>query len=245
MWFDASLVELVVESVPAWAVVLVLVFSYLGSIYVIAPAVAVAYLTNRRAAASWPVFVIGAYGCFVALKPLFGVERPPVDGPLAVDALPALFALVYERAVSFSTESFPSGHAIAATVFWGLLAVDLRVGTFRRRLLGAGTMIAMIAASRVALGVHYPGDVIAGVAIGAGFLAVGLAIRRRVRDQTVLFVGIGGVPVAAGLFTGRHADAAMLLAVLAMVWIGIQLEKRLFDGADWHEQDRSAKTGKL
>jgi len=229
MWFDAGIVELLVESVPAWGVVLLLLFSYIGSIYIIAPSVAIAYVRNRTAAASWPVFVVGAYGCFVALKPLFGISRPPVGGPLSTDALPALAAPIYEEAVAFSTGSFPSGHAVAATVFWGLVAVDLRISTFRRRLLVATTMVALICFSRVALGAHYVGDVLGGVVIGALFLLASLEIRRRVRNQTLLFLSIGAVPAAGGLFTGRHTDAVLLLLILAGLWIGQRLEAQFFE----------------
>ena len=34
----------------------------------------------------------------------------------------------------------------------------------------------MIAASRVVLGLHYPTDVLAGAALGAGLAAIGLAV---------------------------------------------------------------------
>ncbi len=65
--------------------------------------------------------------------------------------------------------SFPSGHAQTAALLWGWLAVNLRI---RWVYIAAGAVILMVAASRVYLGVHYPRDVIAGIAIGLAGLAL-------------------------------------------------------------------------
>ncbi len=71
--------------------------------------------------------------------------------------------------------SFPSGHAMAAMCFYGfiiyLIARSPRLARFRRPLSSAlGALIALIGFSRVYLGVHYTGDVLAGYAIGAAYL---------------------------------------------------------------------------
>jgi len=66
-----------------------------------------------------------------------------------------------------SSYSFPSGHALAAACFYGMLAslVSARV---RRRAakvviwIVCVAMVALIGVSRIYLGVHYPSDVIAG-----------------------------------------------------------------------------------
>jgi undecaprenyl-diphosphatase len=75
------------------------------------------------------------------------------------------------------TYSFPSGHALAATVFYGVLACYLwtRVrGMARHAALAAGAalMVALVAFSRLYLGVHYLTDVLAGVVEGLGWLAI-------------------------------------------------------------------------
>lgn len=58
--------------------------------------------------------------------------------------------------------SFPSDHAAAA------FAIAVAVFAFSRRAGGALLAVAvLIAVSRVALGVHYPVDVLAGAAVGA------------------------------------------------------------------------------
>jgi membrane-associated phospholipid phosphatase len=72
--------------------------------------------------------------------------------------------------------SMPSGHAQDATVFWGYVAWRLR----RRWVTAlAAVMILLVAISRVYLGLHWPADVVAGIAVGAVILAAGIALSRR------------------------------------------------------------------
>jgi membrane-associated phospholipid phosphatase len=80
--------------------------------------------------------------------------------------------------------SFPSGHAQGAAVTWGYIAslVRARAGSTRKRWVGyalAG-LVVLIAFSRIYLGVHFPQDVIAGLGIGAAYLAVWVWAESRV-----------------------------------------------------------------
>lgn len=91
----------------------------------------------------------------VGLKNLFQRARPVHDDPL----------------VQLATYSFPSGHAVASTVFYGMACALVFAHTrspLWRGLAAAGAllMVAVVTFSRVYLGAHYPGDVIAGVAVG-------------------------------------------------------------------------------
>ncbi|MBC5800793.1 MAG: phosphatase PAP2 family protein [Candidatus Eremiobacteraeota bacterium] len=66
-------------------------------------------------------------------------------------------------------DSFPSGHALQGTAVYGTLTVLLaRAYPHRRTLIGVvGTcLVFAIVASRAVLGVHWPTDLIAGMAIG-------------------------------------------------------------------------------
>jgi membrane-associated phospholipid phosphatase len=78
----------------------------------------------------------------------------------------------------FQTESgnsFPSGHAFLAIVFWGLLAY-LALARLQRRslrvlVLSVSVMIILcVGVSRVYLGAHWPSDVMGGYVVGALFL---------------------------------------------------------------------------
>ncbi|MYW02967.1 phosphatase PAP2 family protein [Streptomyces sp. SID3343] len=67
------------------------------------------------------------------------------------------------------TTSFPSGHAASAAAFATGVALESRpLG------IAAGALAGGVAFSRVYTGVHYPGDVLAGAAMGAGLALVTL-----------------------------------------------------------------------
>ena len=70
--------------------------------------------------------------------------------------------------LTLPSASFPSGHAMAATVFYGfaVACVVMRHRSDRGRNIarvGGALMIALVCFSRVYLGLHYPSDVLAGV----------------------------------------------------------------------------------
>jgi undecaprenyl-diphosphatase len=98
---------------------------------------------------------------------------------------------VFERLTHTASSSFPSGHAMSATVVYGtvgylLARLHKRPWARAVTLLLAVTMILLICFSRLYLGVHYPSDVLAGIIIGlawSGFcmatLEASLALARR------------------------------------------------------------------
>lgn len=109
----------------------------------------------------------------VILKQVFQRARPSLENPL----------------LTLTTYSFPSGHTVAATLFYGLIAAYLicLASRWKARLLivlGACMMVGLVGLSRMYLGVHYLSDVLAAVAEGCGWLAVcitGVSTLRRRR----------------------------------------------------------------
>ena len=103
---------------------------------------------------------LGALALDPAIKLLVGRLRPMVPAPVA----------------TAPGNSFPSGHALDATVFYGvMLLVFLPIIPRRLRRLVIGLVIAlvvMIGISRVALGVHYPSDVVGGWLLGVAWLGI-------------------------------------------------------------------------
>ncbi|MBA3670469.1 MAG: phosphatase PAP2 family protein [Gemmatimonadaceae bacterium] len=97
---------------------------------------------------------------------------------------------VFEWGTTALSSSFPSGHAMSATVVYGTVAylvarLQRRVWARALTLAGAAVLITMICLTRLYLGVHYPTDVLGGVIVGlawAGFcmatLEASLAIAR-------------------------------------------------------------------
>lgn len=90
--------------------------------------------------------------------------------------------------------SFPSGHTVTAFVFFGVLAYHFR--RWRLPLLAVATAAGL---SRVAIGVHWPIDAIAGAFIGlaSAWAAVHLAPRLRWGASPYLHLGVVGLGVAA------------------------------------------------
>lgn len=82
-----------------------------------------------------------------------------------------------EHIVDVSSYSFPSGHAMNAMAFFGMLAFIVHLNVSHRKIkiisILVATMITLlIGMSRVYLGVHFPLDVLAGYIAGAAWLTL-------------------------------------------------------------------------
>jgi undecaprenyl-diphosphatase len=111
----------------------------------------------------------------VAMKLVFHRARPVFDDPI----------------LTLATYSFPSGHVVGATLFYGLGVVWAFGRTTRSRwrvsaLLGMSLAIGLVALSRMVLGVHYLSDVVAAAAEGAAWLAFVLLALVAMRCETAV-----------------------------------------------------------
>jgi membrane-associated phospholipid phosphatase len=80
--------------------------------------------------------------------------------------------------------SYPSGHAVLATAFYGFWAYivwrsGLRLGTKLAILAAVAVWILAIGWSRLALGVHFPSDLLGGYLLGVSALAFEIAVALR------------------------------------------------------------------
>lgn len=102
---------------------------------------------------------VGELVCESAVKALVARPRPALVDPVA----------------HASGSSFPSGHAGGSAAVYGALALLGVAGVARwARLMlvtGAALLVGAVAVSRVLLGVHYPSDVAAGVALGLAWVS--------------------------------------------------------------------------
>lgn len=175
------------------------VLNDLGSVAVVL-AIAVlisAFLLWRRVpigAAITPLVAVVSAGAFAAgIKLIVDRARPSAAYQLVAEADP----------------SFPSGHATGSTALGVSAAVLVAIYLLRRPLarvavLALGTVVPIaVAASRLELGVHWPTDVIAGLALGA---TVALAV-----TATFLWVSTPSDPKAS---VAPHDRRARIVAFL-------------------------------
>ena len=149
--------------------------TWLGANAVVVPMLAISAVLLCRIRHSWapPVPIVAVYTACVLLHALVGdvVRRPR---PTAADWL-----------TGAGGWSYPSGHTIQATAAYGVLLVLLAEGTtprVRRRLtLAAVVIVALVATSRVYLGVHWASDVFGSISLGT--LVVSLAVITRLATR--------------------------------------------------------------
>jgi undecaprenyl-diphosphatase len=141
---------------------LFLTFSRLGStVFVLALGTVAAAFTWRRCRAVSVALLVATFSrplLEAGIKLLISRDRPDFD-----------------RLVTGTGYSFPSGHVMAAVALWGLMPLVVSLYTRRRWLWWlsvavSGILILGIAASRVYLGVHWFSDVTAGLIVGTFFL---------------------------------------------------------------------------
>jgi membrane-associated phospholipid phosphatase len=111
------------------------------------------------------------------LKPFLDVARPPAI--LHLDSFNTIGAI-------WSTQSYPSGHTVTIATLLGL-------AVFYYKQQSHWLVIALVAAlfvgmSRVAVGVHWPADVLSGVAIGWFSAWAGIAINHRLPELTIAHI---------------------------------------------------------
>jgi membrane-associated phospholipid phosphatase len=138
-----------------------------------------AYLWIRRVRIGVLTLTLAVFGGMLLnflLKHVFVRPRPRFDNPL----------------LNLTTYSFPSGHTMMATVFYGALCVLIAalVPKWRWRALAIALvagMILVVGFSRIYLGAHYLSDVLAAIAEGLAWLAFCLvlvgALERRRKSQ--------------------------------------------------------------
>jgi undecaprenyl-diphosphatase len=116
---------------------------------------------------------------FVATTGIGLAVLGPVIKAIVDRARPVVASPVVETP---SNASFPSGHAMTALVTWGILLLVALPGVRHRArpwlIAATALLVVAVGFTRLALGVHYVSDVLAGWALGLGWLAVTTAAFR-------------------------------------------------------------------
>jgi membrane-associated phospholipid phosphatase/outer membrane protein assembly factor BamB len=188
---------------PAWLDALTNASSWIGfppqSTLIDAILVLAIFLTGHRWAAVCAVFAAaGSAGLWFLIAPLVHRPRPTPD--------------LVRVAAEIPFGSFPSGHVLNITAFFGFLAflslVLLPPGLIRRVFFGAcSLLVILIGYARIYSGEHWPSDVLAGYVLGAAWLWITIHVYRwgSRRRASWLAAGLLAVCLACGAPTPEAA----------------------------------------
>jgi membrane-associated phospholipid phosphatase len=158
---DVSVTRWLVHHRAGWLTTLMRTMTGLGSSTVLAPLVLATGLVARWRTGSWLALA------FLVTTLAGGAALYSIDKALVARPRPLFDPLVHA-----TNYAFPSGHATQATAVYAALAYLAS----RRRSTGplawpaAGFVVAIVAVSRVYLGVHWTSDVIAGAVLGGAWV---------------------------------------------------------------------------
>ncbi|MUV88083.1 phosphatase PAP2 family protein, partial [Natronomonas sp. CBA1123] len=207
-----------VAELPSWLVALAalvtqfgdvwFVFCLLGLLYWFGDALPGPLSLSRRHAMFAVALALVARAVTTTFKELFALPRPPgADEAVGVELVPAVVEPLYISAATADGFGFPSGHATAAILVYGGLALLV---DSRRGYVAAGALVAAIPVSRVVLGVHYLVDIAAGLAFGgASLVGVYLLCGRGDNPGRALMVAVGLSLLGAGVVYNFDTMAAL------------------------------------
>lgn len=222
MLFDPLLVESLVDLVPMWLVLVLVLLSYLGSAVLLTPIATGWYLyrPNERTL-GWLGLLFGAYSLRTMLKGMNDIGRPVADPGLELGGYNAFVQFFVGHPIEIASTAFPSGHVIAGIVWWGALAADLDRFTRRTRMIAAAAVIAIIAFSRVLVGAHFIEDVVGAAIVATAFLLGMLWIRKRTNEFVILAFAIAGLFAIVRLTFSPDLTAGAVAGVVVGVFAAL------------------------
>ncbi|MCU4751636.1 phosphatase PAP2 family protein [Halobacteria archaeon AArc-curdl1] len=189
--FDQSTNEAIREALPEWGITFFELFTHLGDGAALIIFATLLYWFGAESRRQRRVLVIaigiGALAISAGMKGIFVRPRP-------------------DLADGYGGYSFPSAHALGSAAFYGSLAVVADTGTRAQRYFLAGTVILLIAFSRIVIGVHYVGDVLVGVIVGLLFVAI--LLRDSTPEPGFVFI-LAGVIALVALLLGSTEFTTM------------------------------------
>lgn len=146
-----------------------------------------------------------------ALKPIFDIQRPAavIDNNII-----NLIGSVYHY------RSFPSGHAATVFTLVGILFYYIRIKWINT---GALILAILISISRIAVGVHWPTDILAGAAIGylAAMLGCNIVSLLKWKENRIAQLIVGAVLIIAAFYlllfyNSRYEHTILLQSIIAI-----------------------------
>ncbi len=220
--WEAELIEFLQASLPNWLMSIISGFSFFGEELVLLGILGFFYWCRDKDAGKYlgEIAVMGILWNTM-VKNVFCRRRPYMDNekinllrPLEKDA-----DLYDAAAQGFS---FPSGHSTNAAAVYGALA---RFRNRRPARILAGTLMLAVGFSRVAVGAHFPTDVLFGWGMGL-FIAFFLPwLKRRLQNEN-LFCALLVLSALPGLLYCRSEDYYTALGLLVGFVLAMKFEER-------------------
>ena len=155
------------------------------------------------------------------IKNIFLRRRPYMDH-LIVKCLKAVkpSADIYD--ISAQGYSFPSGHSMNSACVFGTFALEKKPKIFK---IIAFVLPLIVGFSRIALGVHYPTDVLVGWVVGAAVCLLLTRLQKKIKRRWILHLCIF-VPCLTGVFFCKTDDYYTALGVMAGLFVAIPFEEK-------------------
>lgn len=158
--------------------------TFLGSSTFLLPAyvlLIIFYLYKKQNRRSIEILLIGSLGILLNYLMKLFYHRPRPANPLIAP---------------LKSFSFPSGHAMSAFIFYGLLIYLVWNTQLARRYKAFGTVFLAIVAlavgfSRMYLRVHYPSDVVAGFCLGLAWICFSIWVLEKAKKKAAEVEGHG------------------------------------------------------
>lgn len=181
--FDSHVISMVQGMESVWLTFLMKFLSFIGSApVIIVLSILILFflykaLKHRYELVLFVGVMVGSPLLNLLLKELFKRARPD-----------------FHRLVEISGYSFPSGHAMSALTFYGIITfllwrhIPVKWGR-KALLIFSGMMIFGIGMSRIYLGVHYPTDIIGGYFASAVWLGFSIWTFQWFKERRVIKYG--------------------------------------------------------
>ena len=118
--------------------------------------------------------------------------------------------------------SFPSGHGATAVSLFGSIARELR----KKWMWALAVLLPLaIGLSRIAVGVHYPTDVLAGWAVGLAAIGFNILLEKKVRREGARYAILLALALP-GIFWCRSRDYFTALGVLIAAAVAFPYEEK-------------------
>lgn len=209
------------------------VFTALGEEFVIAAIIAVVYICfSKRIGEQALVTVMTASCVTTGIKSAVRRLRPFVNG--TVDKV-NVDNIVVSTADLDPDMSFPSGHATATSSFFTTLAIRIRKPLV---IVLSALFVLLVMLSRLYLGVHYPTDVLTGLAIGVACAFLwNLIYAKWYNARLYIYLAIAALTIPL-LFIERTATHSMfqISAITLATAAGLLIEDKFIrfeDTKNW------------